>query len=94
MNFISVELIYAFPKKYYHFFIKLNNYSTVRQVIETSGILNLHNEINIYSNKIGIHGKSVNLEYMVKDGDRIEIYRPLSFNPIELRRQKAKISRK
>ncbi|PPI88946.1 RnfH family protein [Candidatus Pantoea edessiphila] len=88
---ISVELVYAFPRKCYHFYIALNNnYTTVKQLIEKSGILQLHKEINLCSNKVGIHGKLVELETLVKEGDRIEIYRSLFLSPMELRRQRIK----
>ncbi|MBK4775536.1 RnfH family protein [Candidatus Pantoea edessiphila] len=91
---MSVELIYALPQKQYHFHIILNNYSTVRQVIEKSGILRLHKEINIYVNKIGIYGKVVSLEDIVQQGDRIEIYRSLYMDPMELRRKRVKRTKK
>ncbi|PPI88280.1 RnfH family protein [Candidatus Pantoea edessiphila] len=82
-----VELVYAVAQKYYHFYFEFNNHSTVKELIEISGILELHNEINLNDNKIGIYGKLIDLEHIVKEGDRIEIYRSLPLNPIELRRQ-------
>ncbi|PPI86927.1 RnfH family protein [Candidatus Pantoea edessiphila] len=85
-----VELVYVLPKQYCHFHLELKNHSTVKEVIEKSGILKLHKDIDLRINKIGIYGTLVNLEDIVSKGDRIEIYRLLSLSPMELRRQKAK----
>lgn len=42
---------------------------------------------------VGIFAKRVGLEHKLRDGDRIEVYRPLSLNPKERRRKKAKNSK-
>ena len=43
---------------------------------------------------IGIFSHSVSLSTIVQDGDRIEIYRPLTISPIEARRIRANKKRK
>ena len=41
-------------------------------------------------NHIGIFGKRVTLDTRLANGDRIEIYRPLSTDPKEARRRRAR----
>ena len=38
---------------------------------------------------VGIFSRKVPLDHVLRDGDRIEIYRPLTADPKEMRRQRA-----
>jgi len=40
-------------------------------------------------NKVGIYSRPAKLTDQLKDGDRIEIYRPLLADPKEIRRKRA-----
>ena len=51
--------------------------ATVRDVIELSGILEEFSELDLNINKVGVFGSIARLDKLVKDGDRIEIYRPI-----------------
>lgn len=55
--------------------------ATVRQAIEISGILTEFPEIDLAKNKVGIFGDAVPLDRVLKEGDRVEIYRPLIADP-------------
>ena len=46
-------------------------------------------EINIDENKVGIYSKLCELDTVLEDGDRVEIYRPLKADPKEARRSRA-----
>ena len=46
-------------------------------------------DIDLRNNKIGIFSRPVKLTDQLKDGDRIEIYRPLLADPKEIRRKRA-----
>jgi hypothetical protein len=61
--------------------------STVEQAISHSGILSRFPEINLQTQKVGIYGKLVKLDSTVKEGDRIEIYRPIIADPKTVRRR-------
>lgn len=61
--------------------------STVEKAIHHSGILNRFPEIDLTQNKVGIFGKLVKLDAPVKEGDRIEIYRPIIADPKTVRRR-------
>ena len=62
--------------------------STVEQAIRHSGILRQFPEINLARQKVGVFGKLVKLDAPVKDGDRIEIYRPITADPKTVRRRR------
>ncbi|SIO53819.1 hypothetical protein SAMN05444722_3271 [Rhodovulum sp. ES.010] len=51
--------------------------STVRDVIESSGLLEQFPEIDLDTNRVGIFGSLAKLDKPVKEGDRVEIYRPI-----------------
>ena len=61
---------------------------TVSQVIRRSGVMQAHSEIDLNQNKVGIFSQLCDLETVVIDGDRIEIYRPLQADPKEARRRR------
>ncbi len=63
--------------------------STVREVIERSGILEQFPEIDLDTHKVGIFGQIAKLDKVVADGNRVEIYRPITADPelLELENQ-------
>ncbi|MGY6216577.1 RnfH family protein [Methylolobus aquaticus] len=62
--------------------------SSVEQAILRSGILKRFPEIDLATQKVGIFGKLVKLDAPVKEGDRIEIYRPIIADPKTVRRRR------
>ena len=86
---IAVEVAYALPQKHYLQRVTLDEGSTVEQAIQASGLLTLRDDIDLTKNKVGIYSRPVKLDDVVRDGDRVEIYRPLIADPKELRRQRA-----
>jgi uncharacterized protein len=57
--------------------------------IRASGVLERHAEIDISTQSIGIWGRAAALDSLLAEGDRVEIYRPLTMNPKEARRLRA-----
>lgn len=86
---ISIELTYALPDKQTLLSFTVVPSTTVQQAIEQSGILNLHPEIDLSQNKVGIWYKATKLDTELSQGDRIEIYRPLIADPKEVRKRRA-----
>jgi len=91
---IVVEVAYALPEKQYLQRVTLEEGATVEEAILASGLLTLRSDIDLAKNKVGIYSRPVKLADNVKDGDRVEIYRPLIADPKELRRQRAEKSAK
>ena len=63
--------------------------TTVGQAIELSGVLASYPEINLVTQPVGIYGKKKTLDTLLRDRDRIEIYRPLVADPKDSRRKRA-----
>lgn len=91
---ISVEVAYALPEKQYLQRVILEEGATVEEAIRCSGLLELRRDIDLAKNKVGIYSRPVKLGDTLRDGDRVEIYRPLIADPKELRRQRAEKSGK
>ena len=67
--------------------------STVLQALRESGLLERHAGIDLASQKIGVWGKLRAPDDLLRDGDRVELYRPLQVDPKEARRQRYKAHR-
>ena len=89
----TVELIYALLDKQTINTIKVKEGSSINDVIDQSGILIEYPEIDLSINKVGIYNQIKKLDELVKNGDRVEIYRPLIANPKEERLKRAQIQR-
>lgn len=90
---IKVEVLFAYPDKYFLKKIELDQPLTVQNVIVQSGVLEKYKEIDLRENKVGIFSRPAKLTDLVEDGDRIEIYRPLIADPKEMRRKRAEKSK-
>ena len=72
--------------------VEVEEGTTARQAIERSGILRQFPRIDLARAMIGVFGKSVALETRLRDGDRVEIYRALTVDPKQARRERARRS--
>lgn len=63
--------------------------TTIGQAIEGSGVLLAFPDINLVTQPVGIFAKKKTLETVLRDRDRIEIYRPLVADPKDSRRKRA-----
>ncbi|WP_303785581.1 RnfH family protein [Azovibrio restrictus] len=86
---IAVEVIYALPDRQDLVRLVLPSGSTLQQALEASGLLQKHPEIDLKKNKFGIFSKLSKLDTVLRDRDRVEIYRPLIADPKEVRKQRA-----
>ena len=86
---IHVELVYALPEQQPMLRVRLAEGASVEDAIRASGILEAFPDIDLTRNKVGIFSKLVKLDEIVRDRDRVEIYRPLIADPKEVRRRRA-----
>lgn len=86
---ILVEVAYAKPEIQVIIPIKVSHGTTAEQAIQQSGILKDFPEIDLAKNKIGIFSKIVAGDKVLRDNDRVEIYRPLIADPKQVRKQRA-----
>jgi putative ubiquitin-RnfH superfamily antitoxin RatB of RatAB toxin-antitoxin module len=65
--------------------------TTVLQAIQASGLLQDHPEIDISHTQaygVGIWGRKTTPHHVLRDGDRLEIYRALTVDPKVARRER------
>lgn len=84
-----IEVAYALPEQQVLLTLDVKQGTTAEEAIKLSGILQQFTDIDLSKNKIGIFGKVVNLDEVLRDKDRVEIYRPLIADPKESRRRRA-----
>jgi putative ubiquitin-RnfH superfamily antitoxin RatB of RatAB toxin-antitoxin module len=63
--------------------------TTIGQAIEMSGVLEAYPDINLTTQPVGIYAKKKTLDTVLRDRDRIEIYRALVADPKDSRRRRA-----
>jgi putative ubiquitin-RnfH superfamily antitoxin RatB of RatAB toxin-antitoxin module len=88
---IQIEVVYALPERQVMRQLRLPSRTTVEQAVKLSEISRLFPEIDLSQNKLGIFGKLVRPDRALRDGDRVEIYRPLVLDPKDSRRKRAKL---
>ena len=86
---IRVQVCYAKPEIQFLYDVSVPLGTTLQAAIEQSGILREMPEIDLLHCRVGIYAKHKTLETILRDGDRIEIYRPLIADPKESRRLRA-----
>lgn len=87
---IWISVAYATPEKQIEIPLIVEESCTVALAIKRSGILQKFLEIDLATAIVGIYSKRTVLEANLRDGDRIEIYRPLCIDPKAARLLRAK----
>lgn len=93
---IDVEIAGVTNKKQIVMQCSVPEQITIKEAIERSGILEQFPELpelNQFSNQgfaVGVFSKIVELDTIVKSGDRIEIYWPLKQSAMDARRERIK----
>lgn len=86
---INIEVVYALPHEQTLLQVRVPQGCTVADAVKASGILEKYPEIDLAKNKLGIFGKLAKPDVILREKDRIEIYRPLIADAKEIRRQRA-----
>ena len=86
---INIEVVYALPHEQMQLKLEVPQNTSVAEAIKLSGILEKYPDIDLDKNKLGIYGKLTKADAVLRDKDRIEIYRPLRADPKEVRRKRA-----
>ncbi len=67
--------------------IEVPEETNVQEAIHRSGVLKQFPHIDLETQKVGIFGRLVKLQAVLKPGDRIEIYRPIIADPATVPRR-------
>jgi putative ubiquitin-RnfH superfamily antitoxin RatB of RatAB toxin-antitoxin module len=88
----TVEVVYCLPEKQTCVVLQVAESCSAGTAVKRSALLDKF-ELKLEGKQsalIGIFGKQVTLDTLLKPGDRVEIYRPLLLSPTEARRLRAK----
>jgi putative ubiquitin-RnfH superfamily antitoxin RatB of RatAB toxin-antitoxin module len=86
---INVEVAYARPDTQVIIPLEVDPGTTVASAIEQSGILYSFPEIDLDKTKVGIFSKICKMDQVLREKDRVEIYRPLIADPKKIRKERA-----
>jgi len=89
MRSLRVEVVYAVPGYADTVALTLAAGATALDALQASGLLERHPEIDLERHRIGICGEVVESDARLRDGDRVEVYRPLVVQAKEARRRRA-----
>lgn len=88
---INIQVVYALPDTQELLSLVLPAGTTLGQAVTASGLLARH-ALSLETGRFGIYGKQVKPDVVLRDRDRVEIYRPLIADPKEMR--KARVAEK
>ena len=84
-----VEVAYARDDKQSLISLEVKEGITLKEAIEVSGILETYKQIDLLKDRVGIFSKFVTLDTVLREKDRVEIYRPLIADPKKVRKERA-----
>ena len=87
---LKVEVVFATPVEQVRVELEIEPGTTVGQAIAQSGIESRCPGLRASAAPVGIFGKRARCETLLRDGDRVEIYRPLVADPKVMRRQRTR----
>jgi uncharacterized protein len=92
---IVVEVVYAqSPERQVLRSLRLAEGASAAEALAASGLFEACPELRQSEPQIGIHGRLIERDTALRDGDRVEIYRPLEVDPKEARRSRAEERRR
>jgi putative ubiquitin-RnfH superfamily antitoxin RatB of RatAB toxin-antitoxin module len=86
---INVEVAYATPHKQAIVEVQVAAGTTALEAAQQSGISDRFNDIDLDNAKLGVFGNLVTPKQVLREGDRVEVYRPLIADPKEVRKARA-----
>jgi putative ubiquitin-RnfH superfamily antitoxin RatB of RatAB toxin-antitoxin module len=92
-DLLSVEVVYALPQRQWRILLRLPAGSKVVDAIDQSGLRQVIRDLIVDDAHVGIFSHPTTLQALLRDGDRVELYRPLQIDPKDARRQRAEQNR-
>lgn len=85
---MQIGVAYAEPDQQVWIKIEVPEGSTVLEAVNRSGILRRFPQLDLKRQKVGVFGKLAKLDTPLQEGDRVEIYRPITVDPTKVKRRK------
>jgi len=86
---LAISVCYASDRQEWLRALQVEQGTTIGAAIERSGVLEAFPDINLTTQAVGIYAKKKTLDTVLRERDRIEIYRPLVADPKDSRRRRA-----
>ena len=91
---LRATVVYATPAGVWERAVTLAAGATLGDAIAASGALEAHAELRGRELDLGVYNRPRSGAHPLRDGDRVEIYRPLIVDPKEARRVRAEVKRR
>lgn len=78
---MQIMVAYSEPGQQASLKLEVPEGTCVKAAIERSGLLGLFPHIDLDVQKVGIYARIVKLDTVLKEGDRVEIYRTITCDP-------------
>jgi putative ubiquitin-RnfH superfamily antitoxin RatB of RatAB toxin-antitoxin module len=85
---MQIGVAYAEPDQQVWLKLEVPQGSTLLDALNRSGILSRFPQVDLKRQKVGIFGKFAKLDTPLRNGDRVEIYRPITVDPTKVKRRK------
>lgn len=89
---LNIEIVYGLPDRQILKTMQVSAGTTVREAALQSGLEAEFPELDVQTVKLGIFGKLVKDDTVLREKDRVEMYRPLLIDPKEARRKRVQSS--
>ncbi|WP_254926110.1 RnfH family protein [Bordetella genomosp. 11] len=86
---LTVWVYYAHPRQAWSRRLQLPAGATVGDAVAACGFAQAFPDIDPWATGVGVFGRIVPASRPLVDGDRVEIYRALVFDPMDSRRRRA-----
>jgi putative ubiquitin-RnfH superfamily antitoxin RatB of RatAB toxin-antitoxin module len=88
---LRVQVVFALPRATHVRELEVAPGTTVREAVQRSGLAEAEPALDLATATFGVWNRRVAPDAPVRDGDRIEVYRPLLVDPKEARRHRAAV---
>jgi putative ubiquitin-RnfH superfamily antitoxin RatB of RatAB toxin-antitoxin module len=86
---MRVTVLYSpAPREVLEWQVILPEAATVRQALQASGLSQVRPALDVRSADVGVWGRKGHLDQVLREGDRVEVYRPLLVDPKLARRER------
>lgn len=84
----DIEIVYGLSDRQVLKTLSVSDGTTAREAALSSGLDEQFPDLDLNAAPLGIFGKAVKDDTVLRDKDRVEIYRPLKIDPKEARRRR------
>jgi putative ubiquitin-RnfH superfamily antitoxin RatB of RatAB toxin-antitoxin module len=86
---IRIEVVHALPEAYQSLWLVLDSGARVADALEQAGRQGFLDLVEVDASRLAIFSRLVDASTPLRDGDRIEVLRPLQADPKQARRNRA-----